>query len=86
MAHQPSAAEVRRWLVVGSSVSNIPGKMNAPKLSQSKQLTPEAERALAEAAARRSETQHLPPEQGGVRGPEPTRYGDWEHKGLATDF
>ena len=25
-------------------------------------------------------------EQGGPRGPEPTRYGDWERKGRVTDF
>lgn len=25
-------------------------------------------------------------ESGGPRGPEPTRYGDWERKGLAVDF
>lgn len=28
----------------------------------------------------------LPPEVGGPRGPEPTRYGDWERKGIASDF
>jgi hypothetical protein len=28
----------------------------------------------------------LPKEIGGVAGPEPTRYGDWEHKGRCTDF
>ena len=28
----------------------------------------------------------LPPETGGPPGPEPTRYGDWEHKGRCTDF
>jgi hypothetical protein len=28
----------------------------------------------------------LPREIGGVEGPEPTRYGDWEHKGRCTDF
>lgn len=28
----------------------------------------------------------LPPEIGGPPGPEPTRYGDWEHKGRCTDF
>ena len=28
----------------------------------------------------------LPREIGGVKGPEPTRYGDWEHKGRCTDF
>jgi hypothetical protein len=28
----------------------------------------------------------LPPEIGGTQGPEPTRYGDWQHKGRVTDF
>ncbi len=28
----------------------------------------------------------LPKEIGGTAGPEPTRYGDWEHKGRCTDF
>jgi hypothetical protein len=28
----------------------------------------------------------LPKEIGGTKGPEPTRYGDWEHKGRCTDF
>jgi hypothetical protein len=28
----------------------------------------------------------LPKEIGGVEGPEPTRYGDWEHNGICTDF
>ncbi|WP_395646590.1 DUF1674 domain-containing protein [Terricaulis sp.] len=53
-----------------------------------KPLTPEAERALAEAAARRkaAKEQNLPPEQGGPAGPEPTRYGDWERKGIVSDF
>lgn len=27
-----------------------------------------------------------PREIGGSRGPEPTRYGDWEHNGRCTDF
>jgi hypothetical protein len=48
-----------------------------------------AERALAEAEARRAAEANrpaLPPERGGRDGPEPTRFGDWERKGLATDF
>jgi hypothetical protein len=49
-------------------------------------LTPEAERALAEAEARRKEAAPQPPEHGGPAGPEPTRYGDWERKGIASDF
>lgn len=28
----------------------------------------------------------LPKEVGGAKGPEPTRYGDWQHKGRCTDF
>ena len=47
-----------------------------------------AKRALAEAARRRQEDiqAQLPPEKGGQEGPEPTRYGDWEKKGIAIDF
>jgi hypothetical protein len=49
-----------------------------------------AERALAEAAARRAErerTASRPPEEmAGRGGLEPTRYGDWEIKGIAADF
>ena len=28
----------------------------------------------------------LPKEIGGPKGPEPTRYGDWEHNGRVSDF
>jgi hypothetical protein len=46
------------------------------------------ERARQEADARRAREQPhpLPPERGGPKGPEPTRYGDWEKKGLISDF
>lgn len=46
------------------------------------------ERAKAEAEARRTAAPqtHLPPEIGGQKGPEPTRYGDWEKKGVISDF
>jgi hypothetical protein len=51
-------------------------------------LSPEAQRALTEAEARRkAETKPArPPEVGGTKGPEPTRFGDWEKKGIASDF
>jgi hypothetical protein len=50
--------------------------------------TSPAERALAEAAARRAaqKPSRRPPEIDGREGPEPTRYGDWEIRGLASDF
>jgi hypothetical protein len=59
-----------------------------PGAAPGKPLTPEARRALAEAALRRAETPTpaLPPEEGGPAGPEPTRYGDWEKNGIASDF
>jgi len=54
-----------------------------------KKLTPEAERALAEAAARRAEIDRKAaarPKELGRKGPEPTRYDDWEKNGIASDF
>ncbi|HUO23186.1 MAG TPA: DUF1674 domain-containing protein [Caulobacteraceae bacterium] len=56
-----------------------------------KALSPAARRALEEAEARRqaaqAETAPAPPhENGGPQGLEPTRFGDWERKGLAVDF
>ena len=48
-----------------------------------------AQRAKAEAQERRDKEQdkkQLPPELGGPKGPEPTRYGDWERKGIVSDF
>ena len=48
-----------------------------------------AQRAKAEAQARRDKEENkkqLPPELGGPKGPEPTRYGDWERKGIVSDF
>jgi hypothetical protein len=53
-------------------------------------LSPIAQRALAEAEARRAEidrkTTTLPAEDGGRGGLDPARYGDWEIKGLTSDF
>jgi hypothetical protein len=47
-----------------------------------------AKRALAEAEDRRklAAKPALPREVGGGKGPEPTRFGDWEKKGIASDF
>jgi hypothetical protein len=49
-----------------------------------------AQRALAEAEARRAEADRLrkplPKELGGRDGPDPARYGDWEVKGIVSDF
>jgi hypothetical protein len=60
----------------------------AENVPRPRKLTPEAQRALAEAEARRAaaEASAQDKEVGGPSGPEPTRYGDWERKGIATDF
>ena len=60
-----------------------------PNAAPGTDLTPAARRAREEAAARRAAAEaeaKLAPEQGGPKGPEPTRFGDWERKGLAVDF
>ena len=56
-------------------------------------LPPQAKRALAEAEERRrlaklaeQTAAPKPKELNGPKGPEPTRYGDWERKGIASDF
>ena len=54
------------------------------------QLPAAAQRALAEAEARRKDADAkvaaMPTELGGRDGPEAVRYGDWERKGIAVDF
>jgi hypothetical protein len=55
-----------------------------------RKLPPAAVRALAEAAARRADidnkTKNRPHEFPAREGPDPARYGDWEKKGIASDF
>ena len=59
---------------------------------QGRVLSPAAARALAEAAQRRAgldaqaKMLSAVPERDGRGGLEPVRYGDWEIKGLASDF
>ena len=66
--------------------TNTPEELPVPR----KALTPEAQRALAEAQARRdaaeAERQAAAREINGRGGLDPVRYGDWEVKGLTSDF
>lgn len=64
------------------SAENAPGTPRKP-------LSEAAKRALAEAEARRqgADSKPKPPhENDGRGGLDPTRYGDWEVKGIASDF
>ena len=69
---------------------NVTAETALPAPPPKKPLSPAAERALAEAAARRAAqaagATQQPPELPGRRGPDPVRYGDWEVKGIASDF
>ena len=59
-------------------------------MSESTKVSKQAKRALEEAQKRHADkkTKHeeMPVEKGGRDGLEPTRYGDWEVKGIASDF
>jgi hypothetical protein len=60
-----------------------------PPKAPKKPLSPAAQRALAEAEARRQAAASAPrqaAERDGRGGLDPVRYGDWEVKGIATDF
>jgi hypothetical protein len=46
----------------------------------------ETEPAVEQEKAKRPEPKPMPKEIGGRKGPEPTRYGDWEINGRCVDF
>ncbi len=89
-----SASEVYQGHQIGQSeMTKEP--VNTPEEASAEDATydisefpPAAQRALAEAEARRKSAADtkLPRELGGRDGPEPVRYGDWEKKGIAVDF
>ena len=62
--------------------------MPEPDQEKEARIRKAAERALAEARERKQRTpvKKLPKELGGRDGPEPTRFGDWEKKGITSDF
>jgi hypothetical protein len=59
-----------------------------PMTDNAKNISAAAQRALEEAAARRAarERDTKQVEHDGPKGVEPTRFGDWERKGIAYDF
>ncbi len=70
---------------------SVPDKAEASEPAEApKALSPAAQRALAEAEARRkasdAEMAARPAEKGGRGGLDPNRYGDWEIKGITADF
>ncbi len=71
-------------------LSNIMNKNIFVQSGKKEPLDNIAKRALKEAQIRRrklaKEQGQMPREIGGTTGPEPTRYGDWEKKGIISDF
>lgn len=86
----PGAADTAADRARSATPAMPSGEAPANAGADGKPLTPAAERALAEAAARRTEidrkTTERPTELNGRGGLEPVRYGDWEVKGIASDF
>ncbi len=75
----------------GAPVEDAPAptfNADVPHATPERPLSEAARRALQEAADRRAaeSTVQADTEYGGPTGPEPTRFGDWEKKGLAVDF
>jgi hypothetical protein len=71
----------------GSAVSKAEDQLNSTE--RRAQMPPAAQRALAEAEARRRGLRVLRAPLDAARprgGPDPARYGDWEVKGIASDF
>jgi hypothetical protein len=73
-----------------SDAKKINDQRGAAAARGSRTLVPAAQRALAEAEARRAETEKrggkAAKELNGRGGLDPVRYGDWEVKGIASDF
>jgi hypothetical protein len=75
---------------IDPTAQSSPAPDSEGRTSEKRPLPPAAERALAEAAARRAEHDRKaadqPKETSGRGGLDPTRYGDWEVNGLTSDF
>jgi hypothetical protein len=73
-----------------TAMTNDPSQPDSAACATERKLPAAAQRALAEADARRKlaarDAKSPPKELQGPKGPEPTRYGDWESKGIASDF
>ena len=68
-------------------------KAHRPKQAEAAAAAPKARRKAEEKSApeasdkaAKAAAAKRPKEIGGPSGPEPTRYGDWERKGICVDF
>jgi hypothetical protein len=71
------------------SSKHPPKRPHVAKAEIARRIAEAGARALAEAETRKNAAGAAgpgPKELGGQAGPEPTRYGDWEKKGVISDF
>ena len=62
-------------------------KAHVPEPAKGAGKVPEqASRKARDTATPKTSDASRPKEIGGPEGPEPTRYGDWERKGICVDF
>ena len=57
-----------------------------PRMPEVASKAPDTAKKAEESAAVKQNEPGPPPEIGGPKGPEPTRYGDWEKAGRCIDF
>ena len=65
---------------------NLASYLGLPRNMERILMTEQTEQSPEPEPVRPTVQKPLPKEIGGVKGPEPTRYGDWEHKGRCADF
>jgi hypothetical protein len=82
-----TSGKTRRAMSANGDTVRSPDRLSQSRDKSGRVLTPAAQRALAEAEARRARPEpDRPREWNGRKGPDPVRYGDWEVKGIASDF
>jgi hypothetical protein len=84
----PKGADLMYGRTMSRQARQAGAKRSLSKAEIAKRIAEAGQRAAAEAEARRK-AEHpvaMPKEEGGPKGPEPTRYGDWERKGIVSDF
>ncbi|XP_031572023.1 succinate dehydrogenase assembly factor 4, mitochondrial-like [Actinia tenebrosa] len=79
-------ASVPRTMAYLGSVRRLSDNVEDKESTQSKNEGEKIEESADPFAAFPDDVNPVTKERGGPKGPEPTRYGDWERKGRCIDF
>ena len=77
---------MRGAMMAGTATASGTTPMNKNTDKDQRQKKPSAEIDQAKPGKPGIKLPERAKESGGPKGPEPTRYGDWERKGIAVDF